>query len=155
MILDLHDRLRERIHTVLSNLYGLGPDTSPPIVIQYPPNRLLGDLAVTVAFELARTLRKAPRVIAQEIVDALGPIDGVATTEVASNGYVNLHLARADFLRAALSPSTELSGESDTGKIIVEHTAINPNKAAHIGHLRNASLGDTLVRLLRFRRQSV
>ena len=155
MILDLHDRLRERIHTVLSNLYGLGPDTSPPIVIQYPPNRLLGDLAVTVAFELVRTLRKAPRVIAQEIVDALGSIDGVATTEVASNGYVNLHLARADFLRAALSPSTELSGESDTGKIIVEHTAINPNKAAHIGHLRNASLGDTLVRLLRFRRQSV
>ena len=155
MILDLHRRLRESIRLVLEEQYGLGPDASPPIVIQYPPNRLLGDLAVTVAFELARTLRKAPRVIAQEIVDGLGPINGVAKTEVASNGYVNIYLDRADYMRAAMGPSADGDDHTDTGKIIVEHTAINPNKAAHIGHVRNAALGDTLVRLLRFRDRPV
>ncbi len=155
MILGLQQRLRDSIRSVLAERYGLGPDATPDIVIQYPPNRRLGDLAVTVAFELARTLRKAPRLIAQEIVDALGPIDGVAKTEVASNGYVNLYLARADFVRAAVDPADAKADEGDAGKIIVEHTAINPNKAAHIGHIRNAALGDTLVRLLRFRGRSV
>jgi len=157
MILPFHERARARIHAVLRELYDLPPDACPAIVIQYPPNRSVGDLAITVAFELARTLRKAPRVIAQEIVDTLGDLEGVARAEAAPNGYVNLYLDRAPYLRAALSDDAASTGVGTAGadKTIVEHTAINPNKAAHIGHLRNAALGDTLVRLLRFRGQPV
>ena len=125
-------------------------------MIQYPPNRPLGDLAITVAFELARTLRKAPRMIAQELVEALGQIDGVARAEAAPNGYMNVYLDRARYLRTALrAGAAPAGGGGHADKVIVEHTAINPNKAAHIGHLRNAALGDTLVRLLRFRGQPV
>ena len=123
-------------------------------MLEAPPTRAMGDLACPVAFELARRLRKAPRAIAAEIVAALGPIAGVSQAEAAPNGYVNVFLDRAAAVRLALgvaddgapAPEPLLPAE----KTIVEHTAINPNKAAHIGHLRNATLGDTLVRLLRY-----
>ena len=152
MILELHERVRTRLQAVLQERYDLSREACPAIVIQYPPNRPLGDLAITVAFELARTLRKAPRMIAQELVEALGEIEGVARAEAAPNGYVNVYLDRARYLRAALSgDAASAGGGGHSDKTIVEHTAINPNKAAHIGHLRNAALGDTLVRLLRFR----
>jgi arginyl-tRNA synthetase len=155
MILPVHQTLRARVGAVLSHLYALDTAALPPLVISVPPSRSLGDLALPFAFELARTLRKAPRVIAQEVVAALGPIDGVARAEAAPNGYVNVFLDRAAFLRARLEPGAVpapagASPATPPVKTIVEHTAINPNKAAHIGHLRNAALGDTLVRLLRF-----
>ena len=156
MILELHERVRTRILAILQERYDLSPEACPDIVIQYPPNRPLGDLAITVAFELARTLRKAPRMIAQELVEALGEIEGVSRAEAAPNGYVNIYLDRARYLRIALSAdAAPAGGGGHSDKAIVEHTAINPNKAAHIGHLRNAALGDTLVRLLRFRGQPV
>ena len=156
MILRLHALVRTRLQAILTDLYDLAPETQPPLVIQYPPNRPLGDLALTVAFELARTLRKAPKVIAQEIVAALGDIEGVARSEATPSGYVNLYLDRAGYVRDALRhESVTHPGAPVPGKTIVEHTAINPNKAAHVGHVRNAALGDTLVRLLRFRGHSV
>ena len=155
MILSLHEALRLGVQKTLGDLYALAPDAIPPIVIQYPPNRALGDLAVTVAFELARVLRKAPRTIGQEIVDSLAPIPGVSRAEAAPNGYVNVYLDRPVYLRQAADSPTKPRGAAEAGKTIVEHTAINPNKAAHIGHLRNAALGDTLVRLLRFRERTV
>jgi arginyl-tRNA synthetase len=123
----------------------------PPFAVEVPPNRALGDLAVTLAFQLARTLRKPPRAIAQELSRALGPLPGVSRVDVAPNGYLNLYLDRAAFLLGRVGPNAAAPAAVDTGKTIVEHTAINPNKAAHIGHLRNATLGDTLVRVLRFR----
>ena len=150
MMLQLHETLRTRIRQSLVELYGLDAATLPAIAIQYPPNRTLGDLAVTVAFELARVLRKAPRLIARELVEALGPLDGVARAEATPSGYVNVYLDRAAHVRQVLGNQHPPSGADRAGKTIVEHTAINPNKAAHIGHLRNAALGDTLVRLLRF-----
>ena len=155
MILQLHDKVRLAVRRTLQERYALEPDAIPPIVIQYPPNRTLGDLAVTVAFELARVLRKAPRVIGQEIVDGLPPIDGVARAEAAPNGYVNVYLDRATYLQRAVNPANIAPATEPDAKTIVEHTAINPNKAAHIGHIRNAALGDTLVRLLRFRHRPV
>ncbi|CAN5629210.1 arginine--tRNA ligase [soil metagenome] len=120
------------------------------IPVEMPPRRALGDLAVPLAFELARRLRKAPRVIAQEIAGALGVIDGVARVEAAPNGYVNVFLDRPAFLRQWLQPAGQPAARAGHDKSIVEHTAINPNKAAHIGHLRNAALGDAFGRLLRF-----
>ena len=152
MILPLHEQVRGRVRAVLGELYGLGPDADIAIALEYPPNRTLGDLGTPVAFELARRLRKAPGVIAQEIATTLGPLPGIARVAAAPNGYLNVFLDRPAFLMARLGlagtlPAAPLRPE----KTIVEHTAINPNKAAHIGHLRNSALGDTLVRVLRFR----
>jgi arginyl-tRNA synthetase len=152
MILPVHHALRARLAAVLGNQYGISIDTLPTVAIDYAPNRALGDLALPIAFELARRLRKAPRAIAQELAAALPPVPGIARIEAAPNGYLNCFLDRRAFLTARLSPATTPRLErEEQGKTIVEHTAINPNKAAHIGHLRNAALGDTLVRVLRFR----
>jgi arginyl-tRNA synthetase len=152
MILPVHHALRTRLAEVLGTHYGLSGDAVPTLVVDYAPSRSLGDLALPVAFELARRLRKAPRVIAQEIAAALAPVPGLARIEAVASGYINAYLDRRAFLEARLDPATTPRLETGArGKTIVEHTAINPNKAAHIGHLRNAALGDTLVRVLRFR----
>jgi arginyl-tRNA synthetase len=174
MILPIHELLRTRMAEVVGRLYGLPPE-DPAIAdmaLEAPPRRALGDVAVPVAFALARRLKKAPRVIAQELVGALGSIDGITRIEAAPNGYVNFFLDRPLWLRR-WAQSFRLKAEatrapSDRGfrlqpednkhhaeKTIVEHTAINPNKAAHIGHLRNAALGDAFGRLLRFQGRPV
>ena len=150
MILPTQEDLRTRVVDALARRYGLAPSEMPQVPVAIPPNRGLGDLAVTVAFELARRLRKAPKLIGQEIAAALGTIPGVARIECAANGYLNVYLERPAYLADRLSNRIGPSDRATREKMIVEHTAINPNKAAHIGHLRNAALGDTLVRALRF-----
>jgi len=150
MILSVHELLRTHLQAVLGTLYSLTPESLPSIALEYPPNRQLGDLGTPVAFELARRLRKAPRAIAQEIAGAFGTLEGIRQVTPAPNGYLNVHLDRPAFLLKRVAPAPGAASHRD-GKAIVEHTAINPNKAAHIGHLRNSALGDTLVRVLRFR----
>ena len=150
MILPVHDRLRTHLVRLLSTLYSIDEAGMPALALEYPPNRDLGDLGTPVAFELARRLRKAPRAIAQDIAGAFGTLDGVRQVAAAPNGYLNVFLERPAFLLDRLRPATT-PRRPEAGKAIVEHTAINPNKAAHVGHLRNAALGDTLVRVLRFR----
>jgi arginyl-tRNA synthetase len=151
MILPLHDRVRDCVRAILAELHGAALE-APNIPIESPPNRALGDLGTPIAFELARSLRKAPRVIAQEIAEKFSIGNGIARVEAAPNGYLNVFLDRREFLLQRLgvlplpTPATRAGG-----KTIVEHTAINPNKAAHIGHVRNSALGDTLVRVLGFR----
>src|SRR5207302_9894960 len=93
--------------------------------------------------------RKAPRKIAEEIVAGIGPVEGFTKLEVAGAGYINAYINRQE-LAAALVKGEEPRSDTPAGKILVEHSSINPNKAAHIGHLRNAVLGDTFVRLLQF-----
>jgi arginyl-tRNA synthetase len=166
VILPVYRLVRERVAATVSRLYQLPPD-DPAIAemsIEVPPRRVLGDIAVPIAFALARRLRKAPRVTAQEIAAALGPVDGVARVEVAPNGYLNLFLDRRFWIdRWMNDPSSVLHASASAAatdkpsadKTIVEHTAINPNKAAHIGHLRNAALGDAFGRLLRFQGRQV
>jgi arginyl-tRNA synthetase len=125
----------------------LGAPLEAPVV-EIPADARLGDLAVPAAFELARRLRRAPRDIARDLARALRLPEGMARAQAAGAGYVNVFLDRRRFARALdqhLSRPPAAGGE----QVIVEHTSINPNKAAHIGHLRNAVLGDTLVRLLR------
>jgi arginyl-tRNA synthetase len=138
---------REAIQAFLRRRYQL----DLPVVLERPPRIEIGELASPVAFELAKRLRRAPRQIAQEIAAELGPIDGIARLETAGAGYLNAFLDRARFLGLALDLSRQPPPEPAPGapKIIVEHTSINPNKAAHIGHLRNAALGDSFVRLVR------
>src|SRR5687767_14689101 len=150
MILPVQDNLRAHLARLLTTLYSLQADALPPLAFEYPPNRELGDLGTPVTFELARRLRKAPRAIAQEIATGFGTLDGVRSVAAAPNGYLNVFLERPSFLRQRLEQA-DVPARPHAGKAIVEHTAINPNKAAHIGHLRNSALGDTLVRVLRFR----
>jgi arginyl-tRNA synthetase len=125
--------------------YSLEP---PAPILEQPPNVQLGEYALPLAFELAKKLRKAPRKIAEEIVNGLGTVEGFDKFEVAGAGYINARLNRANFA-ARLAAKENPPAEVAPGKILVEHTSINPNKAAHIGHLRNAILGDTFVRLLK------
>jgi len=126
---------------------GLGA-TVERVVLERPPNVSLGDLASPVAFDLARSLRRAPRAIAEEIARVVSLPPGVERTRVEGGGYVNFFLERGAFVAALLEAPPAATARA--GKVVVEHTNINPNKAAHIGHLRNALLGDVLVRALRF-----
>jgi arginyl-tRNA synthetase len=142
----LERRLAERVRDFVRRSYSLD---LPKIVIEQPPKVELGEYALPLAFELAQKLRKAPRNIAQEIITGLGSIDGFEKLELAGAGYINAQVNRAE-LAAALASDVKPRAETPVGKILVEHSSINPNKAAHIGHLRNAILGDTFVRLLRF-----
>src|SRR4051812_43484991 len=119
----------------------------PNVVVDQPPNVALGEFALPLSFELAKKLRKPPRKIAEEIVAGLGQLEGFEKFEVAGAGYINARVDRAAFGAGLLSDKTSRTEQND--KVLVEHTSINPNKAAHIGHLRNAILGDTFVRLLR------
>ncbi|HEX4594780.1 MAG TPA: arginine--tRNA ligase [Bryobacteraceae bacterium] len=123
------------------------------VALEQPKQPSFGELAIPVAFHLARQLRQAPKAIAAQMVSDLGTIEGVSALEVAGNGYINVRLDRGAYGYAVLQGAADRTRSG--GKIIVEHTNINPNKAAHIGHLRNAVLGDTFVRMLRSSGRSV
>ncbi|HWX55072.1 MAG TPA: arginine--tRNA ligase [Verrucomicrobiae bacterium] len=145
MYLELQQQLTQQVRDLLRRQYGLD---LPRIVVDQPPNVGLGEYALPLSFELAKTLRKAPRKIAEEIVAALGEVPGFDKFEVAGAGYINARVNRPEAARLLLEKDSS-KGSASGEKILVEHTSINPNKAAHIGHLRNAILGDTFVRLLR------
>jgi arginyl-tRNA synthetase len=143
----VEDRIRKALRHHIHERY----KTDVPIATERPPKLAMGEAASPVCFELAKRLKKPPRALAQEIANSLKPIPDVARVEVAGAGYLNFFFDRTEFFRSALMESTRkpVAAGPDAPKTIVEHTAINPNKAAHIGHLRNAVLGDTFVRLLR------
>ena len=126
---------------------------TPNIVVNQPPRPAMGDLALPLAMELGRRAGQPPRQVAEELAAELRNVPGVAKVEIAGPGYVNVYLARTAYATGleASAPAAVQSavGAPPADKIIVEHTNINPNKAAHIGHLRNAALGDTFVRMLR------
>jgi arginyl-tRNA synthetase len=146
----LYRHLEHRLaQAVLQCLQRRHPGVALPIaVIEQPPKVELGDFAIPI-FPFAKPLRTAPLRIAEEIRAEIGPIEGIAELTVAPPGYLNVKIDRA-WMAAALASDEKPPAEIPAGKILVEHTSINPNKAAHIGHLRNAILGDTFVRLLRY-----
>ncbi|HEY1799913.1 MAG TPA: arginine--tRNA ligase [Terriglobales bacterium] len=141
----LERRLTQKIRDFLQQSYSL---ELPRIVIEQPPKVEFGEYALPLAFELAKKLRKAPRKIAEEVVAGLGALEGFEKFEVAGAGYINARVDRA-YVAKALAGDQKVETEIVSGKVLVEHSSINPNKAAHIGHLRNAILGDTFVRLLK------
>jgi arginyl-tRNA synthetase len=143
---DLFARIRQEIGRAVRATVDAPPDQIP---VETPPNPEMGDLATPVALGLAKVLRRKPRDIAEQLADALREIDGVTSVEVAGPGFVNVHLDRDAALRSLLVEPASSGDGGPEPKTIVEHTNINPNKAAHIGHLRNAVLGDTLVRSMR------
>jgi arginyl-tRNA synthetase len=144
----LTNRLREALAAHIREKYGV----DLPVVLERPPKIEMGEAASPVCFELAKRLKKAPRMLAQELANSFGKVEGIAKLEVAGGGYLNAFFDRAAFWTTVSSQSGETGPKTSTqtGKIIVEHTSINPNKAAHIGHVRNAVLGDTIARALRY-----
>jgi arginyl-tRNA synthetase len=167
LYLKIVNRLREVLSAYIREKYGV----EIAIALEKPPKLQMGEAASPVCFELAKRLKRAPRQIAQEIANGLPALPGVARLEVAGAGYLNVFLDREAFWSNSTADKdkeqdkgqrpdrvgvnadaegAELRGESPSGeKVIVEHTSINPNKAAHIGHMRNAVLGDTIARILR------
>jgi len=159
------NRLREALAGHVREKYG----EELTIVLDRPPKIAMGEAASPVCFELAKRLKRPPRQIAQEIANGLGKVEGIARVEVAGGGYLNAYFDRGAFWTSAQEENREKekrqrrdaenaeehrerqeTGRGKVpGKVIVEHTSINPNKAAHIGHVRNAALGDTMVRILR------
>jgi arginyl-tRNA synthetase len=151
--LTLMNRLRAALAGHIHETYGV----ELSVVLERPPKLEMGEAASPVCFELAKRLKKAPRQIAQEIAVALPKIEGIARVDVAGGGYLNAFFDRATFWKNLQVEKTDASFATSSAakSVIVEHTSINPNKAAHIGHLRNAVLGDTMVRLLRHTGQKV
>jgi arginyl-tRNA synthetase len=159
-LIQLQDRLKSVLRDAASEHFGCELDQ---IAAEVPPRTELGDLAFPLAFELAKQLKqktgekRAPRAIAEVLMPALEGIEEVARVEVAGAGYLNVFFDRARLLNelASDSAATERNGASAAGaaphdrKLMVEHTSINPNKAAHIGHVRNSVIGDTFVNILR------
>src|SRR5436190_20635044 len=119
------------------------------VILQAPPKLNMGDLATPVALELAKALKRKPREIAETLANGMVLPTFVQSVSVEGAGYLNFRFDRGAFtaahIRTVMAPGRD-GGE----RVIVEHTNINPNKAAHIGHLRNAVMGDTLVRCLQW-----
>jgi arginyl-tRNA synthetase len=140
----LEKQITSAVEAYLKSTFGM----EIPVVLEQPKQASFGEFALPVAFSLAKQLRKAPRAIAEQLAAGLPPLPGVEKLEIAGAGYLNLRLSRPNFGSSLLNPEINLR-PANSAKTIVEHTNINPNKAAHIGHLRNAVLGDTFVRMLR------
>jgi arginyl-tRNA synthetase len=163
-LIQLQHKLRDIVRAGAVSRFGVELESAP---METPPRAELGDLAFPVAFELAKRIKQAtgekrnPRLIAEELKQDLEAAEEVARVEVAGAGYLNLFFDRSKLLSGlAAPPATEqtLSGSVDSNarpKRMVEHTSVNPNKAAHIGHMRNSVLGDTFVRILRARGEQV
>jgi arginyl-tRNA synthetase len=143
----IESKLAAAVEEQLAAKFGLKIKVS----LEQPKQSTFGELAIPVAFQLARQLKRSPRQIAEELLVGMAPIPGIASLEIAGNGYINVRLDRGVYATRVLEgvrrPASDKSDKG--GKIVVEHTNINPNKAAHIGHLRNAILGDTFVNMLR------
>jgi arginyl-tRNA synthetase len=152
MILEaITEQLTETLRTRILTLFGHAAER---IVLQAPPKLPMGDLATPVALELAKALKRKPREIAETLAKDMTLPMFVQSVSVEGAGYLNFRFDRGAFtaahIRTVMAPARD-GGE----RVIVEHTNINPNKAAHIGHLRNAVLGDTLVRCLKWLGQKV
>jgi arginyl-tRNA synthetase len=150
---ELQQKLKERIHLAAREIFSVEPQQ---LAAEMPPRPELGDLAFPVSFELAKLVKQArgekqnPRAIAEKLKTQLEDIEEVARVEIAGAGYINVFYDRAKLLTLFAHPAKPTgAAKPDQPKKMVEHTSINPNKAAHIGHVRNAVLGDTFVRILK------
>jgi arginyl-tRNA synthetase len=151
-LIELQQKLKDRIRSAARETFGVEVQQ---LAAEVPPRPDLGDLAFPVSFELAKLIKQAtgekqnPRALAEKLKSQLEDIDEVSRVEIAGAGYINVFYDRAKLLSLFAGPTTSSSQNVDRPKKMVEHTSINPNKAAHIGHVRNAVLGDTFQRILK------
>ncbi len=144
----LKHQLATTLKAEIARQFGIDHDP----VAEVPPRRALGDLAFPTPLHLAKILKQKPRDIALALAAGWRLPAGVRELRVEGAGYLNLFFERSLYAAGLLSDpvfSAPSRHATRADKVIVEHTNINPNKAAHIGHLRNAVLGDLLVRGLR------
>ncbi len=144
--------LKEKIHHMLEHKY---PVEESMLDISYTPQARFGDFALTFPFQLAKKMKRLPRELASEILPHLINLEGIEKVEIAGPGFINLFLNQKTFFLQQIHSLEKPSLQREENKIIIEHTNINPNKAAHIGHLRNAVLGDTLGRCLKYKGEKV
>ncbi len=153
-ILELQQQLKSRVRQAALDAFGV---TIEEIAAEVPPKTEFGDIAFPTAFELAKTLKSEtgekqnPRALAEKLKSSLAGTPFVQEIQIAGPGYLNVFYDRAFLLENALQAkdSSVTAETAESEKICVEHTSVNPNKAAHIGHLRNSVLGDTFVRILK------
>src|ERR1700683_2412254 len=126
MFHSLEQQVQRAFHEHIQARYGI----DLAVAVEQPKQSDFGEMAVPAAFQLAKQLKQAPRKIAAELVAELGPIPGVSTIDVAGSGYINIRFDRTAYAQGLLAPAAEATTAS-SGKTIVEHTNINPNKAAH------------------------
>jgi len=149
-LIQLQTQLKSALRDAASELFDVELEQIPAEV---PPRTELGDLAFPVAFELAKQIKqktgekRAPRTIAEALKSKLETSEQVSRVEVAGAGYLNVFFDRAALV-ARLCEIARTHDPAEARKLMVEHTSINPNKAAHIGHVRNSVLGDTFVHIL-------
>ena len=152
-LIELQQKLKDLIRSSASEIFGVELDQ---INADQPPKPELGDLAFPISFELAKLVKQKtgekqnPRAIAEQLKARLENVEEVARVDIAGAGYINVFLDRARLLSLIANPDLQqlATAADERPKKMVEHTSINPNKAAHIGHVRNAVLGDTFVRIL-------
>lgn len=151
--------LLEQQNTLISCLKkavaGVLPEAEPTIVLERPKVAAHGDLATNVAMQLAKPAKRNPRELAQAIVDALmGDPNAtaiIAQAELAGPGFINFRLTHA--ARSAVLPLIAQLGDAygraprKEQKVLVEFVSANPTGPLHVGHARQAALGDALCRL--------
>lgn len=130
---------------------GVRPPEGMKIVVEHPANPQHGDYSVNTAMQLAKAWRKPPLAIAGELAEKLSrhaKVDVLfGKVEAVAPGFINFHLDWGKW--AAFAAEGPYPAASGSEKVLIEHTSINPNKSAHIGHLRNSCIGDTLARMLK------
>src|SRR5207244_4801620 len=150
-LLELQDQLKARLREAARELFDIELEQ---IAMEVPPRTDLGDLAFPIAFELAKQIKqktgekRAPRAITEALKSKLEAIESVNRVEVAGAGYLNIFFDRASLLAEVTAPAKTHEESAQDRKLMVEHTSVNPNKTAHIGHVRNSVIGDTFVRIL-------
>lgn len=122
------------------------------IIIEHPQNKEHGDYATNVALLLSKKLKKNPLEIAKEIVDSLLQLKDkdFQNIEAVAPGFINFTLSSSALLEqlSDVLEQKKYYGRSESGKggkVIVEHTSVNPNKSMHVGHIRNSILGDVVA----------
>jgi arginyl-tRNA synthetase len=155
-LLQIQEELRSKVKKTANKVFSL---EITQVTSEYPPKTEFGDLAFPIAFELAQKIKEDtgekqnPRAIAEKLKEALLEFDFVNDVQIAGPGYLNIFLNRSKYLSENISneplPNLKLTEDKNAPKVCVEHTSVNPNKSAHIGHVRNSVLGDTFVRILR------
>lgn len=139
------------IKSLKNRIEELNYPTIEDIRLDEPPKPEMGDLSSNVSFQLAKELKRSPMEITQEILENLETPQYIKRIE-SKGPYINYYINYAQYSTQLLEHITTNYGElkpQQKEQIILEHTSANPNGPLHIGHLRNAIIGDSLARVLR------
>ncbi len=123
--------------------------------IEEPPSKDLGDLYTNIAFLLSKIRDEKPIIIANNIVNNIIKPDFIENIYAHPGGYINFVFDKVVFVNKVLSNKHKDIDLGNNQRVIVEHTSVNPNKALHMGHIRNLVIGDTIYRLLKFTKHNV